>query len=104
MGDTRALCRSAGTFLPEAIGLVGTLLLLVWMGALALALAAAVRSVARLRKHVERPPVLDDDDVRDIIAHGIYVSPADEPLDLERVHEEERRFWEEAEWDEAEEW
>ena len=86
--------------------MAGTLLLLVWTGAVGLALAAAVRFLIRLRRHVEKRPILDDDDVRDIIAHGIYVSNEDEPLDLERVHEEERRFWEEAEaeWDEAEEW
>jgi hypothetical protein len=67
-------------------------------------MVAAVRVRRRLRAHLDRRPVLDDDDVRDIIAHGIYVSLEDEPLDLERVREEERRFWEEAEWDEAEEW
>jgi hypothetical protein len=78
--------------------------LLVWTLAAALALAAAVRFRMRLRAHVHRRPKLDDDDVRDIIAFGHYVSDEDEPLDLDQVHEEERRFWEEAEWDEAEEW
>jgi hypothetical protein len=86
----------------------GTLWLLVWtcaaLGAVALAVGAAVRIRMRLRAHVDKRPVLDDDDVRDIVAHGFYVSQEDEPLDLERVYEEERRFWEEAEWDEAEEW
>jgi hypothetical protein len=84
--------------------LVGTLWLLVWTGAGALALAAAVRFRIRLRAHVERRPVLDDAAVRDIISHGVFVSDEDEPLDLDQVREEERRFWEEAEWDEAEEW
>jgi hypothetical protein len=77
---------------------------MVWTGAAALALAAAVRFRRRLRSHVDRSPKLDDDDVRDIIAFGHFVSNEDEPLDLDQVREEERRFWEEAEWDEAEEW
>jgi hypothetical protein len=96
--------RFGGTIQAEANGLVGTLWLIVWTGAVALALGAAVRVRLRLRKHFDQRPVLDDDDVKDIIAHGIYVSQEDEPLDLGRVHEEERRFWEEAEWDESEEW
>jgi hypothetical protein len=83
---------------------VETLWLLVWTIAAALALVAAVRFPKRLRAHVQRRPKLDDDDVRDIIAFGYFVSDEDEPLDLDQVHEEERRFWEEAEWDEAEEW
>jgi hypothetical protein len=83
---------------------VGTLWLLVWTAAAALALAAAVRLRVRVRRHVHRRPKLDDDDVRDIIRFGHFVSDEDEPLDLEQVHEAERRFWEEAEWDEAEEW
>lgn len=86
--------------------MVGTLGLLFWTAAIpvVLALAAAVRFGMRLRGRSERRPRLDDDDVRDIIAFGHFVSREQEPLDLDRVHEEERRFWEEAEWDEAEEW
>jgi hypothetical protein len=84
--------------------LIWTLWAAVWTGAAVLALVAAVRIRRRVRVHVDRRPTLDDDDVNDIIAHGIYVSPEDEPLDLDRAREEERRFREEAEWDEAEEW
>jgi hypothetical protein len=84
--------------------LVGTLWLLVWMGAASLAVVAAVRIMRRLRMHGDRHPVLDDDAVRRILEVGVFVSDEDEPLDLEQVREEERRFWEEAEWDEAEEW
>jgi hypothetical protein len=84
--------------------LIETLWLLVWTCAVGLALVAAVRFRMRLRAHVDKRPVLEDDDVRDIIAYGFFVSDEDEPLDLDQVHEEERRFWEEAEWDEAEEW
>jgi hypothetical protein len=84
-------------------GVIWTLWAVLWTIAAALALVASVRIRRRLRAHLDRRPALDDDDVNDIIAHGIYVSQEDEPLDLERVREEERRFWEEAEWDEADE-
>ena len=83
--------------------MVGILWLLVWTAAAVLALAAVMRFRMRLRAHVHRRPKLEDDDVRDIIAFGHFVSAEDEPLDLNKVHEEERRFWEESEWEEAEE-
>jgi hypothetical protein len=83
--------------------LLATLWLTLWFGGLALALAAGLRLRARLRAHVDRRPVLVDDDIRRIVETGVYVSDEDPPLDLDRVREEERRFWEEAEWDEAQE-
>lgn len=88
---------------------IGTLWLLLWIGGVALAFAGLVRVRARLRAHVHRRPVLDDDAVRSIVETGVFVSDEDEPLDLEQVREEERRFWEEEEWswdepEEAEEW
>ena len=84
--------------------MIGTLWLVFWTCLGALGVVGAVRFRMRLRALVHRPPVLEDDDVRDIIAHGVFVSDEDEPLDLDQVNEEERRFWEEAQWDEAEEW
>ena len=83
--------------------MVGTIGLVVWLGGAALALLAAARIRARLRAHVDKRPVLCDEDVRRIVETGVFVSDEDPPLDLERVWEEERRFWEE-EWDEAQEW
>lgn len=49
------------------------------------------------------PPAhgLSDDMVRQIEAAG-YID-VDEPLDLEEIQEEEERFWEEAPWEEPEE-
>lgn len=48
---------------------------------------------------------LDDDDVRRILETGLLVRDEDEePLDLREIEEQERRFWEEERWDEAEEW
>lgn len=78
--------------------------LLVPLSAVALGLVAAVRLRRRVRSVVHRSPMLADQDVERIIRQGIFVSDEDEPLDLEHVDQEERRFWEEAEWDEAEEW
>lgn len=50
-----------------------------------------------------RGPTLDDAAVRSIIERGILVTDEDEPLDLDQIDEEERRFWSEK-WDEPEEW
>lgn len=83
--------------------MVATLWILLWLAAAAFALVGAVRLRARLRAHVDRRPTLDDADVRRIVDTGVFVSEEDEPLDLDQVEAEERRFWEEAEWDEAEE-
>lgn len=47
-------------------------------------------------------PSVDDEALRRILDDGRL--EADDPLDLERVEEEERRFWEEERWDDAEEW
>lgn len=69
-----------------------------------LPMAAAIRYRQRLRSLIDRRPVLADEDVRRIVDVGVFVSDEDEPLDLSQVEEEERRFWEETEWDEAEEW
>ncbi|HSM62255.1 MAG TPA: hypothetical protein VK849_15710, partial [Longimicrobiales bacterium] len=46
-------------------------------------------------------PTLDDAAVRSIIERGIIVTDEDEPLDLDQIDEEERRFWSEK-WDEPE--
>jgi hypothetical protein len=76
---------------------------MLWFGGILLAVLAGLRLRARLRAHVDKRPVLSDEDVRHIVETGLFVSDEDPPLDLDRVREEERRFWEEAEWDEAQE-
>lgn len=83
---------------------VGQVLVLLFVLATGLALLSWVKLRSRLRAHVERGTVLDDEDVKRIVETGTYSSDEDEPLDLERAREEEKRFWDEAEWDEAEEW
>lgn len=54
---------------------------------------------------VRRKQGLDDDDIRRILETGVLHRDDDEePLDLREIEEQERRFWEEERWDEAEEW
>ncbi|HEX9885757.1 MAG TPA: hypothetical protein VGA70_04680 [Longimicrobiales bacterium] len=48
-------------------------------------------------------PALDDDAIRRIVEEGVIRADGEEPLDLEEIEEEERRFWEE-DWEETEEW
>jgi hypothetical protein len=48
--------------------------------------------------------MVDDDVLRRIIEEGVVRTDEDEPLDLDEIREEERRFWEGEEWDEADEW
>jgi hypothetical protein len=59
----------------------------------------------RVRERVTRSravPRVDDDALRQILEDGTLEH--EDPLDLERAAEEERRFWNEERWDEAEEW
>ena len=61
-----------------------------------LVLAAAVR--LWLRELLVRPSLLDDEAIRAIETSG-SVEIDDEPLDPAAIEEEERRFWEEEEWE-----
>lgn len=61
----------------------------------------------RLRRRIRdrtRPPDLGDEDVERILRTGQLDRDEHEPLDLDEIEEEERRFWNESSWDEAEEW
>ncbi len=71
------------------------------MGALA-ALAAYAVTRRWLGARAERRRGLTDAAIREIELHGRL--ERDDPLDLPQVEEEERRFWDEEEWDESEEW
>ncbi|HZD03513.1 MAG TPA: hypothetical protein VE173_01305 [Longimicrobiales bacterium] len=78
---------------------------LFWLACAALLVAAALRLRSRLRRAREgRDPMVDDDVLRRIIEEGVVRTDEDEPLDLDEIREEERRFWEGEEWDEADEW
>ena len=62
----------------------------------------SLRSRLRERMASDEPRV-DDDAVRRILETGRLATDEDEPLDLEEIEEEERRFWSES-WDEPDEW
>jgi len=55
-------------------------------------------AVVRLRELLVRPPLVDDEAIRAIETSG-SVEIDDEPLDPAAIEEEERRFWEEEEWE-----
>lgn len=82
------------------MGLLATLL---WAGLTLLVVAAAVRLRRRLGRRTDASPRLDDEAIRRIETEGRLVSDEDEPLDLDEIAQEERRFWDEEEWDSAEE-
>lgn len=77
---------------------------LLWGGLALLLVLGWLRVRARLRaKRDAGDPDVDDDAVRRIIREGRLETDEDEPLDLDEVEEEERRFWNEN-WDEPEAW
>ncbi len=66
------------------------------------ALAAYVLTRRWLAARAERRGALTDEAIREIERRGRL--ERDEPLDLGEIEAEERRFWEEEEWDESQEW
>lgn len=69
-----------------------------------LVVAAGIQLRARIRRRIgPLRPRVDDAAVRAILERGVVVSDEDEPLDLDEIEREERRFWTER-WDEADEW
>ena len=58
----------------------------------------------RLTESIGRAtPLVDDDDVDQILRTGVLITHEDQPLDLEEIDDEERKFWSEP-WDQPEEW
>ncbi|MGD2067335.1 MAG: hypothetical protein PVI57_01520 [Gemmatimonadota bacterium] len=76
---------------------------LFWAAAVLLVMMGFARIRARLRERLGEDG-LDDDDIRAIEETGSLHRERPEPLDLDAIEEEERRFWETEEWDEADEW
>jgi len=69
-----------------------------------LAAASGLRLRARLtRWRAKSSPLVDDEAVRRIVEEGVFEAVEAEPLDLDEIADEERRFWSEL-WDEPEEW
>ncbi len=76
-----------------------------WILLTALAGAAGLRYLTRLRAASGRPFAVDDDAVRRILEDGTLETDDedDEPLDLEEAARAEEEFWAES-WDEPEEY
>jgi len=70
--------------------------LLFWAAIAFLAVYAGVRARLRIQR---RTTSVTDEDVRRIVEEGSVWLEDAEPLDLEAIDEEERRFWEEESWD-----
>lgn len=78
---------------------------LFWFALGLLLVAAGLRIRAKIWRRYDRSgPVVDDDAVYRIVEEGRLVTDEDEPLDLDEIEEEERRFWEEEGWDQADPW
>ena len=87
--------------------MTGVVTAVIWAGAAGLVVAAGLRIRRELRERTGRSggAGVDDDAVRRILDDGVYSIPEEEePLDLEAIEDEERRFWTEERWDEADEW
>ena len=77
--------------------------IVLWLGLIALMVAAAVRLHARRKELTASPvPRVDDAAILAILETG-ELAVDDEPLDLREIDEREERFWSES-WDEPEEW
>jgi hypothetical protein len=59
------------------------------------------RRTLRRGVHAGRPTV-DEAAIRAIESTGRLVTQEDEPLDLDEIEKEERRFWEDDDWNPAE--
>jgi len=76
---------------------------LMGLGLVALAIYAGWRRRVALREKLRGEPFrLDDEAVRRIESAGTIETPEPEPLDLREIEEEERRFWEDEDWNPAE--
>ena len=76
----------------------------VWAALMALVFASGIAVRRRLSRRLRaEPPTVDDEALRQIIETGSLATSEDEPLDLEQIDQEERRFWSDS-WDEPEEW
>jgi hypothetical protein len=80
-----------------------------WLNILSgLALVALVVYAGRRRRQALRERLqgeayeVDDAAIRRIERTGSLTTPEEEPLDLEEIEEEERRFWEDEDWNPAE--
>jgi hypothetical protein len=78
---------------------------LLWAALAVLGAVAGIRVYARRRRELESArTIVDDEAVRRILETGVLTVEDDEPLDLDAIEAEEKRFWSEM-WDEpGDEW
>lgn len=89
---TRALLPSDPAFLELVAALLG------YLGGILAALAALVFLRRRhVRRRQRRRGRVGDAEIRAILERGRV--EVEEPLDLEEIREEEKRFWEEERWE-----
>ena len=78
-----------------------TLIVFLWIGLAMLVLLAGLRRLLARRRRRRGGPVVDDEAIERILAHGTLVTFDDEPLDEDEIARAEAEFWEES-WDEPE--
>ncbi len=77
--------------------------LVFWAGLTVLAVSAGVSLRIRLRDRVGKSmPIVNDAAVEEILATGALVTDEDSPLDIEKIDDEEHKFWSQT-WDEPDE-
>jgi hypothetical protein len=75
-----------------------------WAVLTILLLVAGLRRLLHRRARRRRSgPVVDDDAIARIIAHGTLVTADDEPLDEDEIARAEAEFWEES-WEDPDEY
>ena len=82
---------------------VGFWMGLFWLFVVVLVIVGFAQVRARLNERLGDRG-LDDQDIRTILETGRLDRSDAEPLDMDHIEEEERRFWESEGWDQAEEW
>jgi hypothetical protein len=76
-----------------------TLITFLWVALAVLVLLVGLRRVLARRRRRRGAPIVDDEAIERILAHGTLVTFDDEPLDEDEIARAEAEFWEES-WDE----
>lgn len=80
-----------------------TLIVFLWIGLALLVLYAGLRRLLARRRRRRSGPIVDDQAIERILAHGTLVTFDDEPLDEDEIARAEAEFWEES-WDEPDDY
>jgi hypothetical protein len=80
-----------------------TLIIYLWVALAVLVLIAGLRRLLMRRRRRRGSPIVDDEAIERILAHGTLVTCEDEPLDEDEIARAEAEFWEES-WDEPDDY